>query len=116
MTEIRRGDIFVVNFDPTLGHEIRKVRPAIIIQNDLGNKFGPITIVAPVTSQHIDNIRPFDVLIKRTSGLDKDSKAVLNQIRSIDKRRLVKKIGKLDAFTMEKVDEGLKISLGLIKI
>lgn len=116
MSELRRGDIWIVNFDPTIGHEIKKTRPAIIIQNNVGNSIGPITIVAPITSQKIDYIRPFDAFIKKTGGLDKDSKAVLNQIRSIDKRRLVKKIGSLDENTLGKVDEALKISLGLVDL
>jgi len=117
MTEIKRGDIWLVGLDPTIGHEIKKSRPAVIIQNDLGNKFSPITIIAPLTSQKLENVYPMEVLItKKNSGLDKDSKALLNQIRAIDKRRLLKKLGKLDADTLAKLDEALKISLGLVQI
>ncbi len=116
MAEIKRGDIWLVNLDPTTGHEIRKARPAVIIQNDLGNKYSPITIIAPITSQNTEKIYPFEVLLrKKTCGLGKDSKVLLNQIRAIDKRRIIKKIGKANPETSDKIDEAIKISLGLIK-
>lgn len=116
MTEIRRGEIWLVNLDPTLGHEIRKSRPAVIIQNDIGNKYSPITIIAPITSQNIHEIYPIEVLLTgRNLGLDKDSKVLLNQIRAIDKRRLIKKLGKVDDETMIQIDEAIRISLGLLK-
>ena len=117
MAEVKRGDIWLVNLDPTIGHEIRKSRPAVIIQNDLGNKYSPITIVAPITSQNIEKIYPIEVLLnKKNSGLEKDSKILLNQTRAIDKRRLVKKIGKVDNEIIDKVNDAIKISLGLIEI
>ena len=117
MQEIKRGDIWLVNLDPTIGHEIKKSRPALIIQNDIGNKYSPITIIAPITSQNTEKIYPIEVLlIKRSSGLEKDSKILLNQIRAIDKKRLIKKLGKIDYETMAKADIAIKISLGLIKI
>ncbi|MEK6907371.1 MAG: type II toxin-antitoxin system PemK/MazF family toxin [Nanoarchaeota archaeon] len=117
MQEIKRGDVWLVNLDPTIGHEIKKSRPALIIQNDIGNKYSPITIIAPLTSQNIENIYPVEVFIpKNISKLDKDSKILLNQIRAIDKRRLVKKLGKVNQDIMERVDEALSISLGLIKV
>ena len=117
MAEVKRGDIWLVNLDPTIGHEIKKSRPAVIIQNDLGNKYSPITIIAPVTSQNIEKIYPIEVLLnKKNSGLEKDSKILLNQIRAIDKRRLVKKIGKVDNEIIDKVNDAIKISLGLIEI
>ena len=114
MTEVIRGEIWLVNLDPTIGHEIKKSRPATIIQNDIGNKYSPITIIAPITSQNIDKIYPIEVLlIKKNSGLDKDSKLLLNQIRAIDKKRLIKKLGKVDEEIITKVDEAIKISLNL---
>ncbi len=114
MAEVKRGDIWLVNLDPTVGHEIKKSRPAVIIQNDLGNNYSPITIIAPLTSQNIDKIYPIEVLIKKEIfKLDKDSKVLLNQIRAVDKMRLIKKLSKLDNETMIKVDEALKISLDL---
>jgi len=113
---MKRGDIWLVSLDPTIGHEIKKSRPAVIIQNDLGNKYSPITIIAPVTSKNIDKIYPVEIsLTKKNSRLDKDSKALLNQIRAVDKRRLIKKIGKLNKEALVKLDESIKISLGLIK-
>ena len=117
MTEIKRGDIWLVSLDPTIGHEIKKSRPAIIIQNDLGNKYSPITIIAPITSQGIEKIYPIEVLLtKKNSGLDTESKALLNQIRAVDKRRLIQKLGKLDENTLAQVDEAIKISVGLVRI
>lgn len=114
MDNIKRGDIWLVNLDPTLGHEIKKSRPAIIIQNDIGNTYSPITIIAPITSQDIDKVYPIEVLLeKRSSGLDKNSKVLLNQIRAVDKRKLIKKLGKVDYEILIKIDEALKISLGL---
>ncbi len=117
MTDVKRGDVWLVNLDPTEGHEIKKSRPAVIIQNDAGNKYSPITIIAPVTSQQLDSVHPFEVLLtKESSGLEKDSKALLNQIRAIDKKRLVRKLGKVDIETLYDIDEAIKISLGLLKI
>lgn len=117
MAEVKRGDIWLVNLDPTIGHEIKKSRPAVIIQNDLGNKYSPITIIAPITSQNIQKIYPIDVfLAKRGSDLGKDSKVLLNQIRAVDKKRLIKRLGKVGYETMNKVNNSIKISLGLVEI
>ena len=117
MADVKRGDIWLVNLDPTIGHEIKKSRPAVIIQNDVGNYYSPITILAPITSQHIEKIYPIEVLLaKRGSGLEKDSKVLLNQVRAVDKRRLIKKLGKVDYDSMVKIDNAIKISLGLVKI
>ena len=117
MAEVKRGDIWLVNLDPTIGHEIRKSRPAVIIQNDLGNKYSPITIIAPITSQNIEKVYPIEVILdKKSSGLEKISKVLLNQIRAIDKRRLIKKLGNVDYETMAKIDNAIKVSLGLVKI
>ena len=117
MVEVQRGDIWLVNLDPTIGHEIKKSRPAVIIQNDIGNKYSPITIIAPITSQNIDHIYPIEGLLSsQKSGLDKESKVLLNQIRAIDKRRLIKKLGNVDEEKIDLIDEALKISLGLVKI
>ena len=114
MSQIKRGDIWLANLDPTIGHEIKKSRLAIIIQNDIGNKYSPITIIAPITSQDLDKIYPIEVLLNaKKSGLEKESKALLNQIRAIDKQRLIKKLGKVDEETIIKIDDAIKISLGL---
>ncbi|MAG16180.1 PemK family transcriptional regulator [Candidatus Woesearchaeota archaeon] len=116
MAEVKRGDIWLVNLDPTIGHEIKKSRPGVIIQNDLGNKYSQVTIVAPVTSQKTEKVYPFEVLLmNRISGLDKSSKVLLNQIRAIDKKRLVKRLGKVDEEILNRINEAIKISLGLVK-
>ena len=112
-----RGEIYLVNFDPTLGSEIRKTRPALIIQNNVANQFSPIIIVAAITSKYDDKLYPTEVLIlANTSGLKQDSVILLNQIRSIDRQRLSKKIGKLPEATLKKVEAAIKVSLGLIEI
>ncbi|MEK6809618.1 MAG: type II toxin-antitoxin system PemK/MazF family toxin [Nanoarchaeota archaeon] len=114
MSDVKRGEIWLVNLDPTVGHEIQKQRPAVIIQNDLGNKYSPITIVAPITSQGTDKIYPIEILLTdENSGLKKESKALFNQIRAVDKKRLIKKIGKITEEATESMDEAIKISLGL---
>jgi len=114
MLDVRRGEIWVVNLDPTIGHEIKKVRPAVIIQNDVGNKYSPITIIAPLTSQNIERIYPIDVLLTpENSGIEKFSKVLLNQIRAVDKKRLITKIGIVDEETIEKIDEAIRISLNV---
>jgi mRNA interferase MazF len=112
----RRGDIFLVQFDPTVGHEIQKTRPALVIQNDVSNEYSPITIVAAISSQFSDPPFPREVVIEPAeSGLPKRSAVIVNQIRSVDRKRLLKKVGRLPAQSMERVDEAIKISLGLDK-
>lgn len=113
----RRGEVYLVNFDPTIGAEIRKTRPALIVQNDIANRHSPITIVAAITSQFEYDLYPTEVLIKAPEGgLSVDSVVLLNQIRSIDRRRLVKRMGRLLPTTMVVVDQSLEIALGLIGI
>jgi mRNA interferase MazF len=111
----RRGEIYLVAFDPTLGHEIQKTRPALIIQNDVSNQYSPITIVAAISSQFRIPPHPREVPVAAgtKTGLSKSSAVILNQIRSIDRLRLKKRLGTLDASAMRLVDEALKISLGL---
>src|SRR5260370_42216620 len=110
----RRGDIYLVEFDPARGDEIQKTRPALIIQNDIGNQYSPITIVATLTSKFDTRPRPTDVIVDREqSGLLQRSAVVLNQIRSVDRQRLIRRLGRLDVVTMRRVDHALMISLGL---
>ncbi len=112
--EIKRGDIFLTNFEPVKGAEQGRIRPALVIQNNTSNKFSPLTIVAPLTSKNYEKNYPTNVFLsKEDSGLKNDSTILTNQIRSIDKLRLIKKLGILDSFTMSQVDMALKISLGL---
>lgn len=113
----RRGEIYLVRFDPTVGHEIQKTRPAVVIQNDVSNQYSPITIVAAISSKFADPPFPRQVIIEpKESGLSTRSAAILNQIRSIDRQRLGKRLGSLTPQTMKRVDEALKISLGLIEL
>ena len=111
---LKRGDIILVNFEPIRGSEQGGVRPAIIVQNDILNKFSPLTIVTPFTSKIYEKEYPTNVFIsKKDSHLDKDSTIMLNQIRTIDKSRVIKKISSVDFYLMNKVDFAIKISLGL---
>jgi mRNA interferase MazF len=112
-----RGEVYLVNFDPTVGSEIRKTRPALIIQNDVANEHSPITIVAAITSKFDETLYPTEVLIRAgEGGLKQDSTVLLNQIRSIDRRRLAKKLGSVKDTTLKRVDSAIKISLSLIEI
>src|ERR1700687_5681758 len=94
----KRGDVFLVNFDPTVGSEIQKTRPALIIQNDIGNRYSPVTIVAAITSKMSPFPYPVDVAVPptRTNGLSVESAIHLGQIRSVDRARLTKRLGTLD--------------------
>ena len=113
----KRGEIYLVNFDPTVGAEIQKTRPAVIIQNDIANRHSPITIVAAITSQFDEPLYPTEVFVKAPEGgLTTDSVVLLNQIRSVDTRRLVKRLGALHAETLVRVDRAIELSLGLIDL
>ncbi len=110
----KRGEIYLVNFDPAIGAEIKKTRPALIVQNDIANYYSPITIVAAITSQFDMPLYPTEVLLLgQESSLRRDSVALLNQIRSIDRTRLVKRVGKITAETMVRIDQSLRASLAL---
>ena len=111
---IARGNIFLANLEPIKGSEQGGIRPVLILQNDISNKYSPVTIISAITSKIFDKEFPTNLFIsKEESNLDKDSTILLNQIRTIDKRRLVKKLGSLSDFLMKKVDMALKISLSL---
>ena len=114
----RRGEIYLTALDPTLGREIQKTRPALIIQNDVSNRLSEITIVAPITSTVRFPLSPVHVLLAadQTTGLSVTSVALFNQIRAVDKVRLIKRLGSVDDETLERVDEAIKISLGLIRL
>jgi mRNA interferase MazF len=112
----RRGDVYLVNFDPTVGAEIRKTRPALILQNDVANQYSPITMVAAITSQFDQQLYPTEVSIHPPEGgLTVESVVLLNQVRSIDKSRLVKRLGSLKPATLRQVEQALLISFGIIK-
>jgi mRNA interferase MazF len=111
---VLRGDIFLVNLDPVVGAETAKTRPCVVIQNDIGNAKSPVTIVACITSQIPAKLYPTNVLIlAKETGLDKDSVVLLNQIWTVDKRRLGAKIAKIPEKKMLDVDAALRLSLDL---
>jgi len=113
----RRGEIYLVNFDPTVGAEIKKTRPALVIQNDVANRYSAITIVAAISSKFSLPLYPTEVLVNpEESGLDQPSVVLLNQIRSIDRQRLAKRLGRIGRPTLSRVDQALQISLGLIEL
>ena len=112
--EIKRSNIFLAKLDPVKGSEQGGIRPCLIIQNNVLNKFSPLTIVDPITSKIYTKEYSTNVEIKKEdSGLNKDSTILLNQIRTIDKERIIKRISSLNEFTMKKVDMAIKVSLGL---
>ncbi|MCL4513338.1 MAG: type II toxin-antitoxin system PemK/MazF family toxin [Candidatus Eremiobacteraeota bacterium] len=109
----KRGEIWLVSLDPIIGSEIGKARPALVISNDRGNEFSETVTVLPITSQ-TDKVYPFEALIPPGLGnLLKPSKVKSNQIRTVDKKRLVKFIGTLEEKIMEDVDRSLLIHLGI---
>jgi mRNA interferase MazF len=112
--KIKRGEIILANLEPVKGSEQGRIRPVLVIQNDTSNEFSPTTIIAPITSRIYEKEYPTNVFISREdSRLDKDSTVLLNQIRTIDKSRIIKKLHPLDAEIMKKVDLAIKISLDL---
>ena len=112
--ELKRGDIVLANLEPVKGHEQGGIRPVVIIQNNIYNKYSPVLIVGAITSKSFIKDFPTNVFLsKRDSKLNKDSTILLNQIRTIDKRRVVKKISSLNIHLIEKVNFALKVSLGL---
>lgn len=113
---IRRGDILYADLNPVVGSEQGGMRPVLVIQNDIGNRYSPTTIVAAVTSKIKRAKLPTHVeLPAEKSNLAVDSVVLLEQLRTIDRRRLKQKVSHLDAQTMEKVDRAIQISLGLME-
>ncbi len=110
---IRRGDIYYADLSPVVGSEQGGVRPVLIVQNDIGNKYSPTVIAAAITSQTGKTRLPTHIDVMATSGLAKDSVILLEQIRTIDKRRLKEKMGHLDENVMAKVNEAISVSFGL---
>lgn len=111
-----RGDVYLVNLDPIIGKEIGKTRPAVIIQNDIGNKFSPVTIIAPISSVK-EITKPLPIMIfleKGEGGLNEESYVDCGQIRTIDKdKRLIAKFGSFSKSKMNEIDKAIKISLYL---
>ncbi|MFC7187612.1 type II toxin-antitoxin system PemK/MazF family toxin [Halorubrum yunnanense] len=111
--DVRRGDVVIVRLDPAEGHEIKKTRPAVVIQNDIGNRNSSTTIVAPITGTYREY--PFEVFVEADgSPLGKDSSIRLDQIRTVSVPERIRSVaGSLHGPTMAEVDEALQLSLGL---
>ena len=111
---VKRGDIYYADLSPVVGSEQGGIRPVLVIQNDIGNKYSPTVIAAAITSQINKAKMPTNIqLAAKDYGLNKDSVILLEQIRTIDKRRLREKIGRIDDGLMASVNNALSISFGL---
>ena len=111
---VRRGDIFYADLSPVVGSEQGGVRPVLVVQNDIGNRYSPTVIAAAITSKINKAKLPTHIeLDAQTYGLVKDSIIMLEQIRTIDKKRLKEKIGHLDCVVMQRVDDALNVSFGI---
>ena len=114
MNTIKRGDIFYADLSPVIGSEQGGLRPVLIVQNDVGNKYSPTVIAAAITSRMTKARMPTHIDIYASdTGLTKDSVVLLEQIRTIDKKRLKERMGELDTPSMTRVDNALSISFGL---
>ena len=117
VTPPRRGEVYLVRLDPTTGHEIKKTRPAVVVQNDFSNRTSPTTVVAPVTSRSRVQIYPTEVLVHAPEGgLTVDSLILFRQLRAVDRTRLVRRMGTLRPATMAALDRALMITLRLIEL
>lgn len=112
MKSIKRGEIYYANLSPVIGSEQGGVRPVLILQNDTGNKHSPTTIVAAITGRQTKTTLPTHVPIT-AEGLKYGSIVLLEQIRTIDKKRLIKRIGELDQNTIKKIDQAIMIGFGI---
>lgn len=111
---VKRGDIFYADLSPVIGSEQGGIRPVLVVQNDVGNKYSPTVIAAAITSKINKAKLPTHIEIDaKEYGLSRDSVILLEQVRTIDKQRLREKIGRLDDVQMEKVNDAITISFGL---
>lgn len=111
---IKRGDIYYADLSPVIGSEQGGMRPVLIVQNDVGNKFSPTVIAAAITSQRYKNDLPTHIRVDADGcGLAKDSIVLLEQVRTLDKRRLKERMGNLDDIDMVRVNQALSVSLGI---
>jgi len=111
--KVKRGEIYYADLSPVIGSEQAGVRPVVIVQNDVGNKFSPTIIAIAITSKQKAKLPTHIEIEGNKYGLDKDSVILAEQIRTLDKRRLREKVGKLDNETMEKVKRAIEISFGI---
>ena len=111
---VKRGDIFYADLSPVVGSEQGGIRPVLIVQNDVGNKYSPTVIAAAITSQKDKTKLPTHIQVNaEESGLSKDSIVLLEQVRTIDKKRLKDKMGRLDDESMSMINQALSVSFGL---
>ena len=111
---IKRGDIFLAALDPVIGREISKTRPVVVVSNDKNNRYAETITVLPLTSQNLEKTYPFEVFIEKGAGnLPKNSKVKTDQIRTLDRKRLVKHIGKFDEDTVTAIGSAIRIHLNL---
>lgn len=110
---IKRGDIFYANLSPVIGSEQAGIRPVLIIQNDIGNRFSPTVVALPITSKEKTDLPTHISISKKESGLEKNSVVLVEQIRTLDKSRLLNKVGHLSNVTMELIKESIKKNLKL---
>ena len=111
--KIQKGDIFYADLGETVGSEQNGIRPVLVIQNDVGNKYSPTVIITPLTSKAKKLAQPTHVFIGKRFGLTENSYALLEQIRTIDKKRLREHMGRLDETLMNQVDNAIAVSFGL---
>lgn len=111
--DVKRGELYFADLSPVVGSEQGGVRPILVVQNDIGNKYSPTVIAAAVTSRLDKSNLPTHIEIPRSVGLVKDSVVLLEQIRTIDKRRLKDKIGEIPSGLMKKVNDAILVSFGI---
>ena len=111
---IKRGEIYLAALDPVMGREIAKTRPVAVVSNDKNNEFSGTVTILPLTSKDPQTVYPFEVFVSRgTANIPRDSKIKADQIRTLDRRRMIKRIGALDKKILNEIDEALKIHLAL---
>lgn len=111
---VKRGEIYYADLSPVVGSEQGGIRPVLIVQNDVGNRYSPTVIAAAITSQRDKTDLPTHIKVSASGcGLAKDSIILLEQVRTIDKRRLKERMGSLDVGSMDRVDQALSVSFGL---
>ena len=111
---IKRGGIYLAALDPVVGREISKTRPVVVVSNDINNEFSGTVTILPITSKNVSKIYPFEVFLPQGSGnLTKDSKVKADQIRTLDKTRLVKQIGELGQKKIGEIEKAIEVHLNL---
>jgi len=111
---IKRGETYLAALDPVVGREISKIRPVVVVSNDINNEFSGTVTILPITSKNVSKIYPFEVFLTQGSGnLPKDSKVKADQIRTLDKTHLVKQIGRLGQKEIGEIEKAIEIHLGL---